>query len=355
MPRNHQASRQLIILKLLESNPGMTLHQIGFHINDGLDENYTERTLRRDLEALQQAGVPLFDEKGEDGKTYWTVPDEYKKTPIPLTPSELFALQCGKNLLKPLEGTFISESIRSLYQKLSPNLLPANKTTFDQLQKDIHIAPSYSKEFQDNGQFIEIIKEALEENKVINMSYTPLRTNRPLKKKINPYGLWYQNGIFYLIGYCHQQKDFRTYVVDRIKSIKMTDEVFTPDLYFKVDEYFKDAFGVFRGKPERVELIFDKPASKWVRERRWHSSQELASLPGDQIKLRFRVAVTPELIQWVLGFGSQVEVIQPENLRKTIQKEAWKLMKQYGMTLLSTTPKLSGKSREIPSKKSSVR
>lgn len=348
MPRYHQSARQLIILRLLEARQGISLQQISAHINNSrLDQEYTERTLRRDLETLDEAGYPITTERRE-GTTCFKLNDGFHVSLLPLTPSEMFALRCGAKLLKPLEGTFISDSIQSLIQKISANLAANQRESFDQLQKNVQLATPLLKENKCSGETVAKIKEAIEQNKRIQMAYSSVGRNRPSKKQIEPYGFWYNNGTLYLIGYDTRQKDFRTYVIDRIKSLKVTDTVFTRNLFFSMEDYFKDAFGVYRGKAEKVEFIFHPPAAKWARERRWHESQELTNLPGDKIRLTFNVAVTPEFIQWVLGFGSQVEVIQPESLKQVILKESWSLVRRYQPG--TTSSKKSRNKEKIQSK-----
>ena len=324
MPRADQQIRQWMILKLLESNGKITLQKIALELTDPCHE----RTLRRDLDALSLSGFPIYNER-ENGKSYWTLEESYRRFPLPLTATELYALQCGKELLLPLEGTFITESIQSLFQKANANLSPENKKYLSLLHQTLNIGIPPYKVYKTHRILIERIKQAIEKGKTIEMTYTPLRSSRSGKKKINPYRLWYYNGTLYLIGYSYERKEIRTYSVDRIGTIKITDESFQIPLYFSIEDYFKDTFGVYRGKAELVELIFEPPASLWVRERKWHASQKLTQFRGKKVRLNLQVAVTPELTQWVLGFGAQVEVIHPASLRQAIENESWKLLEKY--------------------------
>lgn len=324
MPRADQQIRQWTILKLLESNGKITLQKIASELADPCHE----RTLRRDLDALGLSGFPVYSDR-ENGKSYWKLNESYRKFPVPLTATELYALQCGLKLMTPLEGTFISESLRGLYQKVNANLNPENRKYLTLLQQSLHIGIPPYKIYKTHRLLIEQIRQAIEKGKTVDMTYRPLRTSRPGKKKINPYRLWYYNGTLYLIGYSHERKEIRTYSVDRVGTIKITDKSFQMPLYFSIEDYFRDAFGVFRGKPEPVELVFEPSASIWVREKIWHSSQKFTMLRGQKIRMNLDVAVTPELIQWVLGFGAQVEVIQPASLRRAIENESWKLLEKY--------------------------
>ncbi|HHT9135418.1 MAG TPA: helix-turn-helix transcriptional regulator [Candidatus Avalokitesvara rifleensis] len=329
MPRYDQVIRQWTILKLLEANGRVTLRRIASE----LDGQCHERTLRRDLDVLSLSGFPIHTER-EDSKTYWVLDEAYRRFPIPLTPTELLALQCGGEFLKPLDGTFLAGSFHSLLQKARAGLTPQSREYLGSLQKTFSVGTMPHKSYHQYQDQVEKIKTALEQGFTLQIRYVPLRTSRVTSRRVDPYALWYQNGGLYLIGHDHLRKALRTFAVDRIRSLQVTDTHFQMPLYFSIHDYFKDAFGVFHGKPEEVELIFEKKAARWVKERQWHSSQRITPLKDGKIRMNLRVAGSPELLAWVLGFGAQVRVIKPESLKKAVQNEAWKLLGKYqGITM----------------------
>ena len=103
------------------------------------------------------------------------------------------------------------------------------------------------------------------------------------------------------------------------------------------EEYFSSSFGIYRGeKAERVRVQFGAKVAAYVRERRWHSSQRVIAKENGTIEIEIEVAQTPELVQWILGFGSQATVIEPDTLAKAIQNEARETIDQYQMKDSST-------------------
>ncbi|MBI1823619.1 MAG: WYL domain-containing protein [Nitrospirae bacterium] len=336
--RSKQVSRLYKIMKLLETRHGLTLKEIETMINEDLDKPYNNRTFRRDLEALSECGFPVYDEENEDGKRVWKLQEDYRKNPVPLTPSEAFALLCGEKLMEPFSGTFIFKSLQELYQKLKANLTPENRKNLEDFKKVIHIQISTHSNSGKNGDKVDVINGAIKDLKTVEMAYTPIRTTKPLKKRVNPYALFYREGALYFVGFCKKDKQLKTYAISRIQSLKLTDESFAPD-FFSMEDFFNDSFGVFQGKPEAVELVFSAPTSRWVRERKWHHSQEFNPVGKDSLKMNLSVAVTPDFVQWVLKFGSQVEVIKPAKLKTSIKEEVWKLSKLYQMA--DSSPKKS--------------
>jgi len=94
--------------------------------------------------------------------------------------------------------------------------------------------------------------------------------------------------------------------------------------------HFKNSFGVFRGtEAVDVKIGFSPELSPYVKERSWHPSQKIIAKGDGTVELHLHVALTPELLQWVLGFGSQANVITPAALRQSIQNEAEKLARHY--------------------------
>jgi predicted DNA-binding transcriptional regulator YafY len=80
-----------------------------------------------------------------------------------------------------------------------------------------------------------------------------------------------------------------------------------------------------RGRRIEVELLFNKAAAAWVRDKIWHESQESSLLKDGRLRMVLRVAETSELLGWILSFGSQVRVIRPEALREKVKEEAGKV------------------------------
>jgi predicted DNA-binding transcriptional regulator YafY len=118
----------------------------------------------------------------------------------------------------------------------------------------------------------------------------------------------------------------RMFAVERIRSITLTDHPYQMPLGFEVEEYVQDALMVMRGRRIDVELLFSKTAAAWVKDKLWHPSQQLLPLKDGRLRMALKVADTDELVGWILSFGSQVRVIQPESLRSKVSNEAKRIL-----------------------------
>lgn len=321
MPRNDQAVRQLIVLKKLESSRhGLTLEQLA----EGLDPSATRhpRTLRRDLNAIESAGYPLLTER-VDGRTRWKLLDGARNTPaLRLSPTELMALTLSRRLIAPLEGTALHASLQSALSKASAALPPEGLALVQQLEGTFSVGLGPHKRYKCHREVVERVTQAIAEKKRLQMRYESASRGRSTRREVDPYRLWYASGGLYLIGYCHLRNEPRMFAVERIKSVTPTDLPYQIPLHFDFDAFVEDSLTVMRGPRINVEVEFDKSTTAWVKDRVWHSSQQLRRLPGGKLRMTLTVADSRELVGWVLSFGSGVTVIRPESLRGVVMEEA---------------------------------
>src|SRR5216110_1472495 len=106
---------------------GVTIDDLASHCG------VTTRTIRRDLQALEEAGFPLFDDKArDDGKTRWLVNGQaFKGLSAGLTVSELCALYFSRTLLESLSGTPFRDDVESAFEKLASVLTPHMRQFLD--------------------------------------------------------------------------------------------------------------------------------------------------------------------------------------------------------------------------------
>src|SRR2546430_2016717 len=122
----------------------------------------TTRTVRRDLQALEEAGFPIFDDKShDDGRTRWRVNGQaFKGLGVGLTLSELCALYFSRTLLQSLAGTPFRDDTETAFEKLSAVLTPHMRTFLDQLPRVI--ATKADGAIRPGGDSSAIVSRALE-------------------------------------------------------------------------------------------------------------------------------------------------------------------------------------------------
>src|SRR5688500_4373104 len=128
MPRNAEVIRQWSILRDLESSRRLTIDDLAGRTG------VTTRTIRRDLEALQAAGFPLYDEV-HDGRKYWTLEQRAfrRLDDTGFTLAELSALYFSRTLVECLASTPFHTDVRSAFDKLAAALTPGMRQFLDRL------------------------------------------------------------------------------------------------------------------------------------------------------------------------------------------------------------------------------
>ena len=322
--RGDQLSRQWRILRQIEvSKNGLTAAEIAEL------GGVSHRTAYRDLDDLQLAGFPLFAEKGEKGNR-WKFVDKYKfKVPQPFTFTELMSLHLSRDLFRVFKGTVFFESLESLFDKVRSTLPPQTLAYLDRIQSTFHMG---IKPYKDYGKFREIINtvnQAAMECRRLEVLYKSLRRKKETHRKIDPYKIWFFEGTIYIIGFCHLRNEIRTFVVDRIKLLRLLDEKFELPGDFDINEYTKHCFKVMQDDLHTVKIRISSAWARYIGEKIWHESQKSWKLRDGSLELTFQVAGLDEIKQWIMGLGPEAYVEEPERLRNMVKADMEKALVQY--------------------------
>jgi predicted DNA-binding transcriptional regulator YafY len=323
MPRNAEVIRQWSILKELEASRRVTIDDLA------LRTGVTTRTIRRDLEALQTAGFPLFDET-HDGKKFWTLEQKAFKRldDTAFTLAELSALYFSRTLVECLSGTPFERDVHSAFDKLSAALTPGMKQFLDRmpLVMQAKAEPGAQAAAPRTKEVAQLV-EATMQHRRVTMRYHSFSSNREKTYVFDPYRLLFGQGGLYVIGMVPEYGGLRTFAVDRVAQVSLTEERFEP--LELPDDAFAHSLGVNQGTPEKIEVLFTPKIARYVRERVWHPSQELVELPDGSLRLTLNVVNDWALKSWILGFGGLATVTAPEGLASEIVSELRTAVSNY--------------------------
>ncbi len=316
--------RQWCLLRQLESGRGATLEELSRALPDGVPKHL--RTLRRDLEALEAAGFPLYTERA-DGRVRWRLLEGFQRIPgLGFSATELMALAFSRGLLKPLEGTQIQGALDSALQKAEAALPPPSLAYLRGLHDIFAVGLGPHKRYREHRETVDRLTEAIGKGRTVQMRYYAASRDRTTRREVDPYRLWYAAGGLYLVAFCHLRREVRLFAVERIRALTLTDRPYQMPLHFDLEAYVQDALVVMRGRPATVELLFDRPTAAWVRDRVWHPSQEATRLRAGRLRLRLKVAETPEVVGWILSFAGGAQVIGPPSLREAVRQAAERIV-----------------------------
>ena len=329
--RNSQVARFYKILTLLEGAPhGLTVTEILSRLQEWAVE-VTERTVYRDLEGLKDAGFPL-ESKGTsvDGANRWTLDKTTKITEyLVLNAREVLALFLARNMMAPLRDTPFYQDLENTFAKIEGKIGTKMQNYLNDLSQELAFEPGPSWGLGLNPEVIDTCRTALLEKQKIRLRYFSVRSNQSSERTLAPHVMYFAKGSLYLLARDLGDDQVKIFAMPRMSEVVMLDEGFEDE---EVDPelFFENSFGVFRGTEAcKIELIFKDPVATFVRERRWHASQRITQLPERGIRLEFDCAVTPELVQWVLGFGEFVQIKGPDHLKAQVLAQAQNLLANH--------------------------
>lgn len=314
MPRNQEVIRQWKLLHALESSRhGATI--------DGLAEELevTTRTIRRDLAALQEAGFPLYDERDENGRTRWRIDGRVLKgLETGFTLAELGALYLSRNLLEAVAGTPFRRELTNAFARLEKVLSPRMRQFLDRLPAVLAAKPGPRARGADtSAAVVPRLLEATLHLRVASIRYHSVSSGRVKDYLVHPYRLAFAQGGLYLLAFVPEYGGIRTFAVDRISSVSLEKQTFTPRQPMG-DDVFANSLGVNTGPAERVEIEFDARVAPYVRARVWHASQQLQEAEDGRLILVMHVCHDWALRSWILSWGPYARVTAPERLAKEI-------------------------------------
>jgi predicted DNA-binding transcriptional regulator YafY len=333
--RNSQVSRILRILNLLDMTPqGFTAAELTEQLNDRA-HSVGKRTVYRDLQALQQAGFPLgVDDAAASGEAQrWKLSRNVRVNDyLALTVGELAALWMARAALKPLEGTYFHESIQSAFAKIEEHLGTKALDHLAELSKELAFEPGPRWGLSVSADIVDTLGAGCREGQVVRIDYEGVNGGPRRWREVGGHCLYFAKGSLYLLAEDLADNKVKTFSVPRVLAAELTDKAYDGE---RVDpeRFFGSSFGIFRGaEAESVVLEVEPLLAGFLRERRWHESQRVVAKEGGRIELHLEVAVTPDLVQWVLGFGGAVTVAAPPKLRSKVLEEAKAVVGKYAST-----------------------
>ena len=317
MPRNQEVIRQWKVLHALESS------RHGAGIDALADElEVTTRTIRRDLAALQEAGFPLFDEKDDNGRVRWRLDGQILKgIDTGFTLAELCALYLGRNLLEAVAGTPFQRDLGLAFARIEKMLSPRMRQFLDRLPGVLVAKPGPRSRGGDTADdLVARLLEATLHFRVTTMRYHSVSSGREKDYIVHPYRLAFAQGALYLLAYVPEYKNVRTFAIDRISSVSLEKQTFTPKQPVG-DDVFGNSLGVNTGPAARVEIAFDGKIVPFVRARVWHPSQQVRDNGDGSIVLTMDVCHDWALRSWILSWGPFARVLSPAALAREVRND----------------------------------
>jgi len=316
--RNAEVIRQWQILRAIEaSRTGVTIHELA-----GLAD-VTTRTIRRDLQALQEAGFAVFDEGEENETKRWKLQAQpFKALQEGLSVSDVASLYLSRALVEAMPGWPLAAELRAAFAKIERSLNDRMREFLATLPQ-VLAAKAGPGAGAPTGELVDVTRRLLEatrSRRVVAMRYFSASNNRAKQYEVHPYRLALATGGVYVIAWVPAYEEFRTFAASRIERLTVQEDTFRRS-HELPQNLFSQSMGVFWGEPERIEVEFNAEVTPFVRGRVWHESQVITELPDGRLHVTLDVSNDWALRSWLLGFGANVRVLRPEALSASLRDE----------------------------------
>jgi predicted DNA-binding transcriptional regulator YafY len=280
-------------------------------------EGISISTISRDIDFMRdRLNAPIeYDAKR---RGYYYSQPQYR---IPMGFSgadELLALGMAKNILTLYEDTPIYDAARHLLDSITAPIAAEDNSGWYESRIVVPRVPA-SPVLPDVWN---LITGALRENRTLNFEYMGTYDEDYRHRRVRPYQLLFDAGVWYLYGFAEERKSIRIFSLCRMKNVCVTKDHFTLPKDF--DYRTNDAgsfFGVFSGqKKYRFKIAFYDYSVVWVKDRQWADDQKITET-DDGIIISFSSTQFDKVAEWVLSRGGTARPLEPELLVNSWRNE----------------------------------
>ena len=206
----------------------------------------------------------------------------------------------------------------SLINVLQENVDMKNRIVFEEVPSGV--------------QFMDLVIDAMRSGRVLAMEYQAYNWEHSKDVLLEPYFVKLFRHRWYLIGINREYKAFRSYSLDRIKRIALSEETFNFPRKFTPQDHFRDSFGIIRDEnllPQHTVLRTTISQAPYLRNLPLHSSQKEIAVTESYVDFELYISHTYDFIQELLSKGAAVEVLKPQALRDKIKAEIQNMQTLY--------------------------
>ncbi|WP_108124092.1 helix-turn-helix transcriptional regulator [Saccharospirillum mangrovi] len=317
-------TRVLTLLELLQTHRRLSGAEIARRLEvDG-------RTVRRYIQALEELGVPVVAERGRDGG--YSLVAGFKLPPMMFTDEETLAVALG---LVAASGLGLAEtevavaSVRAKLERVMPDGL---KRRVRAIGETTQMARAPARTEIDEGIFLTLTETTLAQQSV-RLGYCTV-DGETSEREVDPYGLVFRAGYWYVSGHCHLRNDLRSFRLDRVTQVHPLPKSFLRPAQFDAAKYLADSLaGLFQGQEGAwdIEVLLHTQSPSAARQLGWMGGVYVPTEDG--LVVHSRTANLDWFATALSGLGVDFTIRKPQQLRAEVRRRA-----QYLLDLCAEKP-----------------
>lgn len=290
---------------------------------EGKDIYVSKRTIQLDIQLMRSdklgynAPIEVYERK------YYKYAEEgYSIKNIPVTDNDVKIMNEAIEVLRQFKDFSLFKQMDGVLQRLEDSVYASQKAN----RAIIHL----DKNEQLKGlEYIDPIYEAIQNKKVIRVTYQSFKARNASEMIVHPQLLKEYNNRWFVLA--SHKKQFITLALDRVSNITIEENVTYNDLHIDGDVFYKDVIGatVSNTRAQRIQFWVDKYNAPYVITKPFHKSQRLIKHTEDGVIFNILVQINYELERKLLGFGDAIEIQKPEKLRKRMIQKLQNSIKIY--------------------------
>ena len=288
-------------------------------------DHICDSTIEKDLFNMKmEHDAPIKYSKRDRG--YYYENPEYSINDIPLTEDELHSIKYAVDTLHQFkDAPFFKEfgnAIDKIVDRISVGSSENEISQYIQFESATSIG---------GNEYLPLLLESIQRKKQVWFLYTSYIKAEEKPRKVSPLFLKEYRNRWYLISYDFKQKDIRTYALDRMDTPKLLEEEMHYPGDFNAENYFRHSMGItsYKGKISKIIIKANSVAARYISSQPIHESQEVQKENKDYTYFILTLLISEELIRTVLSYGGEIEVVEPVDLRKTIEERICVMNKLY--------------------------
>jgi proteasome accessory factor B len=221
--------------------------------------------------------------------------------------------------LRVLQGTILHESASELWDRFKQRLPSDTRRALEHVDRKFFYVPFAAKDYSRLEEHMDAILRSVLRQERLEIDYR--HANRRRSKHIfAPYTVVLYRDALYLLGASQRHRQPIYLAVDRIESVRRTGERFSLPPSYAPHAFTEGVPGIWSGPETVVSLRLKGRAAEQIPERRVHPSQSFTTLRGGETLMRMTVRGWQELAWWILSWGADVEVLEPQELRAFVKR-----------------------------------
>lgn len=287
--------------------------------------NISERTVYRDLAALQEAGVPIGSEPGEG---YFIVKG-YHLPPVMFSRNEASSLLAAERLIQKWRDTELGKSYLSALDKIRAILSPDDKDYFETLDQHIQAFSYQNKNLpQPDDRIFVSLQNAIFRKEVMEICYESPYKREKTTRKVEPLGLLLMSNHWYLAAWCRLREDYRMFRLDRFHDFKFTG-IKLPDPPEHTLKDFHERNLNEEKELTEVTVWFAEKMVRYTGDSKYHHGWAWEKEVDDGLEITFLTSHPEYLARWTLIWGNGAKIIKPESVKEKAKELVEELYNHY--------------------------